>query len=130
MVEEELIGAEEEGTAAAGHVQDAERGLGFAAGEIGGAFAFDLLADGVEDDVVHDVGGGVINAAGLAHFGLFLDLGLVPGGQADDLAQEALVDRAQDLDRQDAEVVGRTVLEIEALQDGLEDLVVDGQRRA
>ena len=125
MVEQALISAEQERAGAAGHVQHAERLAVLAAGELRRALALDLLADGVLDDVVDDVGGSVVDAAGLAHLGFFLDLGLVPGGQADDLAQEALVDRAQDLHGQDAEVVGRAVLEIEALQDGLEHLVVD-----
>ena len=93
MVQQAAVRPHQEGAAAAGHVEDAERGPGFAAGEINGALAFDLLADGVEDDVVHDVGGGVIDAAGLAHFGFFFDLGLMPGGQTDDLAQEALIHR-------------------------------------
>ena len=69
-----------------------------------GDFAFEQLADGVLDDVIDDVGGRVVDAAGLADLGLFLDLGLVAGGQADHLAQELLVDLAEDLGRQDARI--------------------------
>ena len=58
------------------------------------------------DDVVHDVGGRVIDAAGLPDFGLFLDLGAVAFGQADDFAEELLVDLAEDVGREDGEVVG------------------------
>ena len=47
--------------------------------------------------------------------------------QMDDFSQKSFVNGAQDFDRQQAEVIGRTVLEVQALQDGSEDLVVDGQ---
>ena len=96
MVEQELIGAEEEGAAAARHVEHAEGVRGSSASEIGGASAFNLFADGVMDDVVHDVGGGVVHAAGLAHFGFLLDFGLMSGGQADDFAEEAFINRTED----------------------------------
>ena len=45
----------------------------------------------------------------------------------DDLSQKPFVNGAQNFDRQQAEVVGRTVLEVQALQDGPENLVVHGQ---
>ena len=55
------------------------------------------FADGILDNVIDDVCGSIVNPAGLAHFRLFLDLGLVPGSQADDLAQELLVDLSEDV---------------------------------
>ena len=58
------------------------------------------------DDVVHDVGGRVVDAAGLLDLGLFLDLGAVAGGEADDLAEELLVHLAEDVGREDGELVG------------------------
>ena len=99
------------------------------AGQLRRASPFDLPADGVLDDVIDDVGRRVVDAAGLADLGLFLDLGLVAGRQPDHLAQEPLVDGSQDFDGQDAEVIGRTVGEVQALQDRLENLVVDRQLR-
>ena len=116
MVQQALVRAQQERPAAAGHVQDAERLACPSAGQLGGAFALDLPADGLLDDVIDDVGRRVVDAAGLADFGLFLDLGLVAGRQPDDLAQEPLIDRAQDFDGQDAEVVGRAVGEVQALR--------------
>ena len=92
-----------------------------------GAFALDLLTDRVLDDVIDDIGGRVIDPPRLAHLRLFLDFGLVPRCQADDLAQEALVNRPQDLDRQDAEMIRAAVFEVEALQNRLDDLVIDLQ---
>ena len=58
-------------------------------------------ADRVLDDILHDICRRVIHPAGLLDFGLVLDLGLVAGGQPDHLAQELLVDLAQDVGRQD-----------------------------
>ena len=51
------------------------------------------------------------------------------GRQPDHLAQEPLIDGSQDFDGQDAEVIGRTVGEVQALQDRLENLVIDQQLR-
>ena len=99
------------------------------AGQLHRASPLDLPADGLLDDVIDDVGRRVVDAAGLADLGLFLDLGLVAGRQPDHLAQEPLVDGSQDFDGQDAEVIGRTVGEVQALQDRLEDLVIDRQLR-
>ena len=62
--------------------------------------AFDELAHGLPDDVVHNVAGGVIDAARLLDLWLLLDLGPMGGSQANDLAHELLVHLAQDLDRQ------------------------------
>ena len=94
-----------------------------------GLSALNLPADGLLDDVIDDVGRRVVDAAGLADLGLLLNLGLVAGRQPDHLAQEPLVDGSQDFDGQDAEVIGRAVGEVQALQDRLENLVVDRQLR-
>ena len=96
---------------------------------MGRALALDLFPDRVLDDIVHDVGRRVIDSAGLSHLRLFFDLGLMALGQPDDLAQEPLINRAQDLDGQHAEVIGRPEFEIEALQDRFDHLVVDGEIR-
>src|SRR3989304_3889302 len=58
--------------------------------------AIKKLSHRVAHDVVYNISGRVINAAGLAHLWLFLDLGLVPFCEPDYLAQELLVDLAQD----------------------------------
>ena len=66
-IEQVLIGAGEEGAAAAGGVEDAQfrRFLRRP--------PFQQRADGVLDDVVDDVAGRVIDAAGFADFGFFFD---------------------------------------------------------
>ena len=45
-------------------------------------------SDRLLDDVIHDVGGRVVDAARLLDLRFLLDLGLVAGGEADDLAEE------------------------------------------
>jgi hypothetical protein len=85
---------------------------------------FDLLSDSLLDDVLDDVGRRVVDAASFSNLGLFFDFGLVSGGEANDLAQEPLINRSKDLDGHDAELIGRAVLEIKAFQDGLESLVI------
>ena len=80
------------------------------------------------DNVIHDVGGRVIDAACLFDLRLFLDFGPGTGRQADDLAQELLVHLAQDVGWQHRELVGALGV-VEAGQDGLEHPVVNGQRR-
>ena len=80
--------------------------------------ALQQLAHGLPHDGIHDVGGRVEDAAGLAHLRLLLHLGPVPGGQADHLAQELLVDLAQDVGRQHGELVGAVGV-VEALEDVL-----------
>ena len=129
VVQKTLVSAQQERPAPASHVQDAERRPVPAAGQLGRALALDLPAHRVLDDVIDDVGRRVVDAAGLADFGLLLDLGLVAGRQPDHLAQEPLIDGPQDFDGQDAEVIGRTVGEVQALQDRLENLVVNRQLR-
>ena len=66
-------------------------------------------AHGLLDDVIHDIARGVIHAARLPHFGLFLD-GEAPALRAHDLAEEALIDTAEDFDGDDVEEVGRLVV--------------------
>jgi hypothetical protein len=53
-------------------------------GNLGRGLARYQLADGVLDDVADDILGRVMDAAGLADFGLFLDFGLMAGSEADD----------------------------------------------
>ena len=84
------------------------------------------LADRVLDDVIDDVGGRVIDAAGLADLRLFLHHGAVARRQADDLAEELLVDLAENLRRQHRKLVGAVGI-VQALEDLLERLVVDVQ---
>ena len=69
--------------------------------------SFQQGADGVLNDVVDDVAGRVIDAAGFAHFRLFFDRdgGLdIIAAHFDDLAQEALVDLAEDVGADDREL--------------------------
>jgi hypothetical protein len=51
----------------------------------------------VFDDVIDDVRRSVLEAAGFLHLGLVLDLRLMTRGKPDHLAQELLVNLAQDL---------------------------------
>jgi len=82
-------------------------------------------AEGVVDDVIDDIAGGVVDAAGFADFGLFFDLGDAFGRQADDLAQELLVDLPEDLDRDLLEDIRAGV--VEAFDDLTQDLIIDLQ---
>ena len=116
-LEEILVGADEEGAGAAGGVEDLQFG------GLPRCFVFEQVADGGLDDVVHDVGGGVIDAAGLLDFGLFLDHGSMAFGEADDLAEELLVHLAEDVRREGGEDVGRLGV-VEAPDDVPEELVV------
>lgn len=81
--------------------------------------------EGVVDDVVNDVAGGVVDAAGFADFGLFFDLGDAFGREEDDLAQELLVDLPEDLDRDLLKDIRAGV--VEAFDDLTQDLIVDLQ---
>ena len=101
-IQQILIGAQQEGTRTAGRVEHAQGGglAGF------GGLVFEQFADGVFDDVIDDVGGGVIDAAGFADLGFFLDLGRCAGGQANDLAEKTLIDLAEDIGGDIVEGVG------------------------
>ena len=99
-VEQVLVGADEERAGAAGRVEDAQLG------GLLGRLALEQLADRVLDDVVDDVGRRVVDAAGLLDLGLVLDHGAVAGREADHLAEELLVDLAEDVGGQHAELVG------------------------
>ena len=77
------------------------------------------------DDVVHDVGGRVVDAAGLLDLGLFLDHGAVAFGEADDLAEELLVDLAEDVGGEDGELVGAARDSRGRLRMSREELVVE-----
>ena len=58
------------------------------------------------DNVINDIGGRVIDTAGLAHFRLIFDFGLVLGCQADHFAQEFFIHLPQDIGRQNGKFIG------------------------
>ncbi len=88
-IEEPPVGPDEERPGAARGVEDSKLRLPAWA-----SLPSKQLPDGVLDDVVHDVGGRVVDPARLLYLGLVLDLGLMAGREADDLAQKLLVDLA------------------------------------
>ena len=63
------------------------------------------FADGLLDNVVHDVGGSVINAAGLLDFRLVVHHGAVAFREPDDLAQELLIDLAENVGGKDGKLI-------------------------
>jgi len=98
-VDQVLEGSQQERTRPTRRVDDPQV-IGFFRG-----FAFEQFAHRVGDDVIHDVPGGVVDPAGFAHFGFFVNLCYVPRGETDDLAEELLVNLTKDLDRDGFEVV-------------------------
>ena len=119
-VEQALIGAQQERPGTARRVEDLE------VGSLLRRRPLQQLADRVLDDVVNDVGGRVVDAAGLLDLRLVLDLGAVPLRQPDDLAEELLVDLPEDVGGKHRELVRRVGV-VEVADDVLEDLVVDGE---
>ena len=115
MLADALEGADEEATGAARGVEHMDgAGVFFKSGEgLGGGdvveCATEGLLDDVIDDVIDDVPRGVIDAAGFADFGLFLDGDAAPVG-ADDFSQESLIDAAEDFDGDVVEEVGGFVV--------------------
>ena len=103
MLHDALVGADEERAGAARGIKDAEFP------DFLGCPAFEQAADGLLDDVFDDVARGVINAAGFAHLGLLLDGHAAPL-RADDLAEEAFVNVAENLDLDRGEVVAGVVV--------------------
>ena len=95
-----------------------------------GSASGDFFADGVFHDVIHDVGGGVIHAAGFLHFGLFNDFHAVSvfrlSAEADDFAEEAFVNRAQDFHGKDAELVWAFGV-VKFADDAFEGFVLNGK---
>ena len=89
-----------------------------------GGFSFAELADGVLDDVVDDVSRGVVDSTCLFDFGLLLDDGAVTAGKPDDLAEELLVDVAEDFGGEDGEFI-RALRKIKIVQNPLQGGVVD-----
>jgi hypothetical protein len=89
-VEQELIGDDEERTGTTGGIDHFElrgfrKGYGFL------RLRCEELAEGVLDDVIHDVGGSIIDAARFADFWFFLDLRLVSICEANGLAEKSFV---------------------------------------
>ncbi len=84
------------------------------------------FADRMFDDVVHDVGRRVIDAAGLFDLGLLLDDGPMAFGQANHLAEELLVDLPEDVGGKHGKLVWAIGV-VEAFDDVLEDGVIDVQ---
>ena len=78
------------------------------------------------DDVLHNIGGGVIDAAGFLHLRLLFHLRLVPGREPDDLAEKLLIDLAENFGGEDRELVGALGI-VEPADDVFEHLVVDLQ---
>ena len=92
--EEVLVSADQKGAGAASGVEDLEFGRLF------GSLALKQVADRGLDDVVHDVGGGVVHAARLLDLGLFFHDGAVAFSEPDDLAEELLIHLAEDVRRE------------------------------
>ena len=80
----------------------------------------------VPDDVVHNISGRVVDAAGLLDLGFIFNDRPMPGRKPDDLAQELLVDLAQNL-RPEAEKLIRAFRVVKLADDRLEGLVVERQ---
>ena len=99
-IEQILISAGQEGAAAAGGIEDTQLG-GFV-----GSFSFQQFADRVFHDVVDDIGGRVINAAGFADFGFLFHPRRAAFAEFDDLAEEAFVYLAEDIGGQYRKLVG------------------------
>src|SRR5947209_3395287 len=78
-------------------------------------------AHGLPDDVVHDVGGRVIDATGFLDFRLFPNNGAMAFGQPDDFAKKLFIDLAENLCRQRREYVRRFGI-VKALQNVAEEL--------
>jgi len=121
VVQQALVRAQQERPGAAGGVENPQLV------DLPGRLALDELTDGLLDDVIHDVGGGVVDAARPFDLRLLLHFGPVGRSQTDDLAQELLVHLAQDLGGEHREFVGGLGV-VQSGQDGLEHLVVNGQR--
>jgi hypothetical protein len=116
-VEEELISVDEERARAAGWVQNAKLG------DLLGCLALHELSDSLPDNVIHDVSGRVIDSARFLDLGLVLDDAVVSGCEPDDLAQELLVNMAEDIGRDDRKLIG-TFRIIKPLEEIVEQVVV------
>ena len=106
-----LESADQETAGPAGRIEKAQRaGFLVEARErlVGGGNGVELAADGLLDDVVHDIARGVVNAAGFADLRFFFD-GHAPALRAHDFAEKPLVHAAQDLHGDDAEQIRRFV---------------------
>jgi len=117
-----LVSTQQEGTRTAGGVHDLQP-AGF-----GGGFALQQPAHRLLHNIIHDVAGGVIDSARLAHLGLFLHLRLVTGRQPDDAPQELLVHLPQDFSGQHIPGIGAE-RGIQPADDLLEHAVIHRQGR-
>ncbi len=124
VVQKAPIRTQQKRAASASHIDDAESLLIFGASQLRWAPSFNLVSDSLQNDVLDDVGRSVVDASGFAYFGFLLDLGLMSGREPNHLAQEPFVNGSKDFDRHDTELVGRTVREVQALENRLEDFVV------
>ena len=88
IVQQIPVGADQKRSRPAGRIEDSELG------DLLRRLALAQRADCVSDDVLDDVGGRVIDAAGFLDLRLLFDLGLMAGGEPDDFAKELLVDLA------------------------------------
>ena len=59
-----------------------------------GGLAFQKLSNGVIDDVLDDVRGGVIDPSGLPDFRFVIDIDPAAGRDGDNLSEELLIDMA------------------------------------
>ena len=99
-IEQVLISAGQEGAAAASGIEDAQLCC------LVGRFSLEQYPNRVFHNVIDDIGGRVINAAGFADLGFVFDPRHSAAGQLDDFAQKALVDLPQDIGGQDGKLVG------------------------
>ena len=118
-IQQVLIGAGQEGAAATGGVKRAQLG------GLLGRFACQQVAQRIFDDVVNNIGGRVINAAGFAHFGFFFDHDpRFARGAAhfDDFAEKSFVDLPKNIGGDDRKFV-TALRRIQREDDFLQDIV-------
>ena len=117
-VEQVLVRADQKGAAAARRIEHAQLR------RLRGRFAFQPTAHRVTNDVVDNKRGRVVDASRLADLRLLFDLGSMPLGKPDHLAQKLFVDLTQNLRGQHGKLV-RTFGIVQAADDVFQRLVVD-----
>ena len=118
VIQEIGISADQKGAGATGGVEDLKLL------DLLRSFALAQFPHRVLNDVLHDIGRGVINPSSLLDLGLFFNSGLVTSGKTNDFTQELLVDVAQDVSAQDGEFI-RAFGVVEASDDVFKNFVVD-----